>query len=98
MQIKTFKAEYELIEFSHYIDHSHDEPVSVIDLIVRTNDIDYLIDELGNLFASETDRHSYVFSGYEISEYYEVGEGLVKEFVLSKRIKNESVLVLFSYV
>ena len=78
MQIKTFKAEYELVEFSHYIDHSHDEPVSVIDLIVRTNDIDYLVDELGNLFAIETDRHSYVFSGYEISEYYEVGEGLVK--------------------
>lgn len=78
MTVKTFKAEYELVEFNHYIDHSHDEPVSVIDLVIRTNDIDYLIDELGSLFAIETDKHSYVFSGYGLSEYYEVGEGLVK--------------------
>lgn len=78
MIVKTFKAQYELLEFNHYIDHSHEEPVNVVDLILRTNDIDYVKDELNSLFAIEAGKQTYVFSGYEISECYELGKGLVK--------------------
>ena len=78
MTVKTFKAQYELLEFNHYIDHSYEEPVSVVDLILRTDDIDYVKDELNDLFAVETNKNAYVFSGYEISEYYELEEGILK--------------------
>lgn len=78
MIVKTFKAQYELLEFNHYIDHSHEEPVSVVDLILRTNDIDYVKDELNDLFAVEDNRNAYVFSGYDISECYELEDGIIK--------------------
>lgn len=78
MKVKTFKAQYELADFNHYIDHSHEEPVSVVDLTLRTNDVDYVEDELKDLFAVETGKHAYVFSGYEVAECYEIADGLVK--------------------
>ena len=78
MKVKTFKAQYELIEFDHYMDHSYEEPISVIDLLLKTNEIDYVKDELETLFAVETDKQSYVFSGYTVNECYEIEDGLVK--------------------
>lgn len=78
MTVKTFKAQYELLEFDHYIDHSHEEPVSVVCLILRTDDIDYIKDELNDLFAVEDNRNAYIFSDYEIAECYELKKGIVK--------------------
>lgn len=78
MTVKTFKAQYDLLEFNHYIDHSHEEPVSVVDLILRTDDINYVKDELNDLFAVETNKNAYVFSDYEISECYELEDGIIK--------------------
>ena len=79
MEIKTFKAEYGLVEFCHYIDCTNaTNQISVIELLVDTSDIEFLKDELTNIFAIETQQHTYVFSGYEISECYETDCGLIK--------------------
>lgn len=79
MEIKTFKAEYRLVEFCHYIDCTNStNQISVIELLVDTSDIEFLKDELTNIFAIETQQHTYVFSGYEISECYETDCGLIK--------------------
>ena len=75
MEIKTFEARYELIEFCHYIDSNQ---INVLELTVNTNDMDFLEDELSTIFAIETDKQTYVFSGYEVSECYEDDNGLVK--------------------
>ena len=75
MEIKTFEARYELIEFCHYIDLNQ---INVLELTVNTNDMDYLEDELSNIFAVETEKQTYIFSGYEVSEWYEDNDGLVK--------------------
>ena len=40
--------------------------------------MDYLEDELSDIFAIETEKQTYVFSGYEVSECYEDNNGLVK--------------------
>ena len=52
--------------------------IKLIELTVNTNDIDFLEDELSTIFAIETDKQTYVFSGYEVSEYYEEDNGLTK--------------------
>lgn len=79
MEIKTFKAEYRLVEFYHYIDCTISaNPISVIELLVDTSDIEFLKDELTNIFAIEAQQHTYIFSGYEVSEYYQTDDGLIK--------------------
>ena len=75
MEIKTFEARYELIEFCHYIDSNQ---ISVLELTVNTDDMNFLENELSTIFAIETDRQTYVFSGYEVSECYEEDNGLIK--------------------
>ena len=79
MEVKTFKSQYELLEFNHYIDNSNpDAQISVIELLLNTKDIEYLEGELSDIFAIITDKQAYVFSGYEVSECYEEDNGLVK--------------------
>lgn len=78
MTVKTFEGQYELAEFNHYIDHSYNEPISVVELTLKTNEPDYVKDDLKDLFAIEAGKQVYVFSDYEISECYEVTEGLIK--------------------
>ena len=79
MEVKTFKSQYELLEFNHYIDNSNpDAQISVIELLLNTKDIEYLEGELSDIFAIETEKQVYVFSGYEVSECYEEDNGLIK--------------------
>ena len=78
MKVKTFKAQYELVEFDHYMDHSYEDIINVVDLLLKTNDIDYVKDELEDLFAVDTGKQAYVFSGYQVNECYEIEDGLVK--------------------
>ena len=75
MEIKTFEARYELIEFCHYIDANQ---INVLELLINTTDMNFLEDELSTIFAIETDKQTYVFSGYEVSECYEEDNGLIK--------------------
>ena len=79
MKVKTFKSEYELIEFNHYVDNiSSDTQISVIEFLLNAKDMEYLEDELSDIFAIVTDKQAYVFSGYEVSECYEDENGLIK--------------------
>lgn len=75
MEIKTFEARYELVEFCHYIDSNQ---INILELTVNTNDMDYLEGELSNIFAIETEKQTYVFSGYEVSECYKDDNDLIK--------------------
>ena len=75
MEIKTFEARYELIEFCHYIDPNQ---INVLELSVNSDDLDYLENELSNIFAIETEKQTYVFSGYKVSECYKEDNGLTK--------------------
>lgn len=79
MNIKTFQNIYDLIEFHCYIDQVADrECISIVELLIRTNDIDAIEDDFSRIFAVETDTQTHVFSNYEVSEYYVVEDGLVK--------------------
>ena len=85
MEVKTFKSQYELLEFNHYIDNSNpDAQISVIELLLNTKDIEYLEGELSDIFAIITDKQAYVFSGYEVSECYEEDNGI---FIFEKVMK-----------
>lgn len=78
MKVKTFEAHYELVEFNHYIDHDKKEPVSVVDLVVKSDNIEFIQKEFDNIFIVEADKLSYVFYNYELTECYEVGDGLIR--------------------
>ena len=79
MEIKTFEARYELVEFCYYIDNTNlGNHISVIELLIDTDDIDFLEKELSTIFVVETEKQNYVFSGFEVSECYEDDNGLIK--------------------
>ena len=79
MKVKTFKSEYELVEFNHYIDNTNpDTQTNIIELLLNTKDIEYLENELSDIFAVITNKQTYIFSGYNVLEYYEENNGLIK--------------------
>lgn len=78
MKAKTFEAQYELVEFNHYMDHDKENPTDVVDFVVESNNIDFIEKEFDNLFVICTEKDSYVFSNYELIECYEVGGGLIR--------------------
>ena len=79
MEIKTFEARYELVEFCHYIDSSNQNgQINVLELLINTQDMEFLEQELSSIFAVETDKQIYVYSGYEVSECYKEDNGLIK--------------------
>ena len=41
MKTQTFKAQYELFEFNHYVNHE-DKTVNVVDLVIESDDIDFI--------------------------------------------------------
>lgn len=77
MKAKTLKAQYELIEFNHYLDESNDEPISIVDFVIKCDNVEYAEDEFSYIFIIETEKTSYVFYDYEVNECYEVGNGLI---------------------
>lgn len=80
MKAKTFEAQYELTDFNLYIDDNNEknETISVIDFVVESDNIDFVKSEFNNIFVVDTDKVSYLFSDYKISECYEVGENLIR--------------------
>lgn len=61
MEAITFGAQYELIEFNHYIDRESEETVNVLDIVIKSNAIDCIEKEFNNLFVIDTGKTSYVF-------------------------------------
>lgn len=78
MKAKTFEAQYELVEFNHYVDLNEEKPMEVVDIVIEFDNIDFIKKEFDNLFVIETDKDSYVFFDYELIECYEVGGGLIR--------------------
>ena len=54
MEAITFGAQYELIEFNHYIDHESEETANVLDIVIKSNAIDCIEKEFNNLFVIDT--------------------------------------------
>lgn len=80
MNVKTFEAQYELIEFNHYIgyDEEKGKTVGVVDIVVKCDNVDFIKKEFDSTFIVESEGLSYVFSDYSLSEYYELGGGLIQ--------------------
>lgn len=79
MEIKTLQqTHYDLIEFHHYIDNIREgKIISVLELLIKADNLEF-ISELTDTFIIMTDEQSYIFSNYEVSEYYPVDEGYIK--------------------
>ena len=78
MKVKTFEAQYDLIEFNHYIDQDKEEPVSVVDLVVKCDNIEFIEKEFNMLFVVEANKLNYIFYDYELTECYSVDGGLIR--------------------
>lgn len=77
MIVKTSNNQYWLVEFNNYIDHSMENTVSVVDLVVECNDVESIMGEFDDTFIVDTDNLSYIFFGYELIECYAVGGNLI---------------------
>ena len=79
MELKTLqKTQYHLLEFHHYIDNiENDKIISVLELLIEIDNLNF-IPELVDTFIITTDNQSYIFSNYEVSEYYTIDENHVK--------------------
>lgn len=78
MEVKTCQSTYTATEFHSYINSINDNCVNVVELLLNTNQLDFIEKDFSNIFVVETDKQTYVFSGYEVSEYYITENGLVK--------------------
>lgn len=79
MKVKTLqKTQYNLIEFHHYIDNVGDSKIiNVLELVIKSDNLEF-ISELTDTFLIITDDQSYIFSNYEVSEYYPIDENYIK--------------------
>lgn len=77
MLLKTYNTNYNLIEFDLFVNEIDGECVSVIEMLIDCSVEDFEKNGLGNDFFIETERLTYVFSGFEINEFYEE-KGYVK--------------------
>lgn len=78
MKANTFGAQYELVEFNHYVDHEKEEPINVVDFVVESDNIDFIEKDFTHLFVIDTEESSYVFNDYELTECYAIGGGLIR--------------------
>ena len=79
MEIKTSQqTHYDLIEFHHYIDNIKDSRIiSVLELLIKADNLEF-VSELADTFIIMTNEQSYIFSNYEVSEYYLIDDGYIK--------------------
>lgn len=77
MKIYTKEAQYEPIEFNHYIDQSDKGTTHVVDFVIEPVDIDSIEEEFSSTIVATKD-FAYSLSEYEVIEYYEIGDGLVQ--------------------
>lgn len=78
MEVKTFQSNYDLTEFHSYITQINNDYINVVELLLNTNELDFIEKDFANTFIIETDKQTYVFSGYEVDEYYPIENELVK--------------------
>lgn len=70
-------ARMECVEFNCYFEEVGEELRSQIELLVEAN-VDEIEEVYSNPFLVEMEHQTCVFDGYELWEFYEVGNGLVK--------------------
>lgn len=79
MEVKTFQTQYKLAEFNSYITTTPDDDyINVVELLLETNQMDFIEKDFSDIFIIDTNKQTYVFSGYEVSEYYPIDDKLVK--------------------
>lgn len=79
MEVKTCQSQYALAEFHSYINKTSDDNcINVVELLLDTDQLDYIEKDFSSIFIVETNKHTYVFSGYEVIEYYLTDDGLVR--------------------
>ncbi len=80
MKAKTFEAQYELTDFNLYMDDNNDrdEVITIVDFVVEGDDVDFVKEDFSNMFVIDTDKVSYLFSDYEVSECYSIGSNLIR--------------------
>ena len=78
MKVKSLHSSYDLIEFHHYIDDIDGNIVSVLELLIKSTDLEPIEPEFSDIFAIETTNQSYVFSNYTVSEYYTIDDEYIK--------------------
>lgn len=78
MKVKTYEAEYDLVEFNQYISHDLDKPTYVVDFVIEYDDISFIEKDFENTFIIDTDNISYIFSDYKVNEYYKISNNLIR--------------------
>lgn len=76
MQIKSFNSLYDLVEFHHYVNQVDGDTVSVLELLLDCSIEDFREDDFTSIFVIEDHKQTYVFSWYQVEEYYEENGGV----------------------
>lgn len=77
MNIRTFQSQYELVEFHQYVNHVGDKVVNLVELLVNCPIEDFREQDFTSIFVIEDEKQTYVFSWYEVNEFFEE-DGMVK--------------------
>lgn len=77
MTIKSYQSQYNLVEFHHYVNQVDDEIVNLVELLIDCPIEEFNEHDFTSIFVIEDGRQHYVFSWYEVDEFYEE-DGMVK--------------------
>ena len=77
MKIKTLNGEYGLLEFNYHIDDSYETPINILELLIESNEIEYIKEELSDSFLVETKEYTYVYVDFNVEECYLVNNDLL---------------------
>ena len=69
MDVKTCQSQYSLAEFHSYLNKTtEDDYTSVVELLIDADQLDFIEKDFSGIFIVETNKHTYVFSNYEVIE------------------------------
>ena len=73
MRITSFNSHYNLIEFNFYITTINDKCACVLDLLIDCPTDIFEEQNFDTSLIIEADEQFYVFTDYEVNEYYQEG-------------------------
>lgn len=77
MKLNFSNEEYELLEFNFHIDNSYQTPINILELLIKTDEVDYIKERLNDSFFVETDEYTYVFTDFTVEECYLINNDLL---------------------
>lgn len=71
MKVFSFNLHYNVVEFNYFITLINDSCINVLELLIDCDINNFNEEDFSGVFIFETEKLTYIFSGFEVNEFYE---------------------------